>query len=151
MTEILETQADRRGHRFYPAPAEALPRLYETEHLSIGDKIVRAHYFVGGCDWWLTEYDPDSHIAFGYACLGDPAFAEWGNVSLLELEQVRVHNLFVVERDLLWAPTRVADLNLPGMTPAVRFCDVCQQPADTVTTYGAVDECDRCHAELASS
>jgi len=52
---------------------------------------VFAHYFIGGCDWLVTEYDPDDDLAFGWACLnGDTQNAELGYVSLAELDEVRV-------------------------------------------------------------
>jgi hypothetical protein len=68
---------------------------------------------VGGCDWWLVEYDPDQHLGFGYVSLGDPSCAEWGYVSLAELEAVWI-NHFVVERDLQWTPKRAKEVRLPG-------------------------------------
>jgi hypothetical protein len=77
--------------------------------------MLHLHYFTGGCDWWIAEYDPATGAAFGYACLGDPACAEWGYLDLSELEQVRVHGgLLIVERDLHWTPTRASDAGLPG-------------------------------------
>ena len=45
---------------------------------------------VSGGDWWLVEYDTEDRIAWGYACLGDPGCAEWGYVSLTELEAITV-------------------------------------------------------------
>jgi hypothetical protein len=46
---------------------------------------------VGGNDWLVTEYDPDSDIAFGWTCLGgDRQMAELGYVSLAELESVEI-------------------------------------------------------------
>jgi hypothetical protein len=52
---------------------------------------VYAHYFLGGSDWLVTEYDPDEDVAFGWACLnGDRQCAELGYTSLAELEGVGV-------------------------------------------------------------
>lgn len=112
---LPETQRVRRGHRFYPVPADGLPPLYATEDTETADKTVRVHYFVGGCDWWLVEYDPAEGRAFGYVCLGHLDAAEWGYVDLPELEAVCVHRgLVVVERDTDWTPRRVSELHLPG-------------------------------------
>lgn len=66
------------------------PPLYAQDGKGL-DAIVHAHYFLGGCDWLVTEYDPGDELAFGWACLnGDRQNAELGYVSLLELEEVRV-------------------------------------------------------------
>jgi hypothetical protein len=71
--------------------------------------------FAGACDWWIAEYDPATGTAFGYACLGDPACAEWGYLDLPELERVSVRSgLLIVERDLHWAPPPAARAVLPG-------------------------------------
>lgn len=118
-----ESQRDRRGHDFYPdaATAALVPELYATEPTATRDKVVYLHYFVGGCDWWLVEYDKTEALGFGYACLGDRAGAEWGLVSLVELEAVEVPLTgafdglsIVVERDLHWQPKTAAEAHLPG-------------------------------------
>lgn len=108
-----EVNRARRGHSFYPR-AGSLPGLYRTEGIPLLQRVVAEHYFIGGCDWWVIEYDEDDGLAFGYACLGDPQSAEWGYVSLVELETLLVHDLFPVERDLHWSPTRAGDCRLPG-------------------------------------
>ncbi len=38
------------------------PRILETD--GAGEAaIAYVHYFVGGCDWLITEYDPESNLA----------------------------------------------------------------------------------------
>jgi hypothetical protein len=69
-------------------PAET-PKPYGQDGKGY-EAIVYAHYFVGSCDWFVTEYDPKDDIAFGWACLGDRNNAELGYVSLTEMEQVRI-------------------------------------------------------------
>jgi hypothetical protein len=116
MPQLPETNRSRRGHAFYPTAAEAIPALYATDRIPVAEKMIVAHYFVGGCDWWITEYNPADGIAFGYACLGDPTMAEWGYVSLVELEEIVIRPSvglpipMVVERDLHWNPTRFPDI-----------------------------------------
>lgn len=107
-----ETQLDRRGHRFYPAPG-TVPALYANENTALADQIIAAHYFTAGCDWWISEYDPATGLAFGYACLGDWAGAEWGYIDLAELETLNTGRL-IIERDLHWTPTPVRAADLPG-------------------------------------
>jgi len=67
----------------------AAPPVYSQDGKGL-DAIVHAHYFIGGCDWLVTEYDPGDDLAFGWACLnGDRQNAELGYVSLAELEELR--------------------------------------------------------------
>ncbi len=55
-----------------------IPRLYETENIPLKDKIIHLHFFIGGCDWYIVEYDGDD-LFWGYAILnGDTENAEWG-------------------------------------------------------------------------
>ena len=56
----------------------ALPRLYETEEVPLADKIMAMHFFLGGCDWWIVEFDGEG-LLWGYAVLnGDLENGEWG-------------------------------------------------------------------------
>jgi hypothetical protein len=112
--ELTETQRQRRGHDFYPPKADLakVPALYATERTPAEDKIIRQHYFAGGSDWYVAELDPETGEAFGYAKQAAyPEGAEWGYVSLPELEQVSAHHgLVIAERDLDWEPRRFADI-----------------------------------------
>ena len=113
MTERQETQRQRRGHQFYPPESQMaeIPALYATEALRMPDKIIRLHYFLGSCDWWIAEIDRDNEesLAFGFVNLGDPQNAEWGYISLRELEEMTVFG-FVVERDLHWDPKPFSEI-----------------------------------------
>jgi hypothetical protein len=66
-----------------------LPRLYETENKPLKDKPIYLHFFIGGCDWFISEYDGED-LFFGYAILGDSRFGEWGYISFSELKKIRV-------------------------------------------------------------
>lgn len=69
---------------------DRIPRLYETEDIPLEDKEVHLHFFIGGCDWYIVEYDGDD-IFFGYAILNqDYQNAEWGYISLQELKSIKV-------------------------------------------------------------
>ncbi len=124
---FAELRAKQRGHHFYPRQADlaAIPALYSTEDLPLGDRIVWLHYFTGSADWWVVEFNPSTGQAFGYACLGDPDMAEWGTFHLPELEELylavvntpepqRLWPPVIVERDLWWDPKPVSQCNLPG-------------------------------------
>lgn len=121
-----ELRAVERGHRFFPLERDLaqVPPLYGTEGQSFSERLVHLHYFAGAADWWVVELDPVSGLAFGYACLGDPELAEWGYISLPELEELYVPAAsrqpgylsppVIVERDLGWQPKPVSDCGLPG-------------------------------------
>jgi hypothetical protein len=65
---------------------DRIPRLYETEATPLSEKLIHLHFFIGGCDWYIVEYDGDN-LFFGYAILnGDLINAEWGYISFDELK-----------------------------------------------------------------
>lgn len=65
------------------------PPLYSQDGKGM-EAVVHEHYFIGGCDWLVTEYDPEEDLAFGWACLNDRQNAELGYVTFAELESVAV-------------------------------------------------------------
>jgi hypothetical protein len=84
-----------------PRPPKDTPPLYAQDGKGY-EATVYAHYFIGNCDWFVTEYDPEEDRAFGWACTGDRPRAELGYVSLAEMESVRVKGVFLVDYDLHW-------------------------------------------------
>ncbi|WP_243088938.1 DUF2958 domain-containing protein [Streptomyces sp. 891-h] len=99
-----------RGHDFYPRKRDVkeIPGIRETQAIPFKEKTVYLHYFVGGCDWYVAEFDRNSHEAFGFACVH---VGEWGYFGLPELEKVKVRGLFPVERDLSFRPMRAGDIH----------------------------------------
>lgn len=85
-----------------------IPKLYSTEKVPILKKKIHLHFFIGGSDWYISEYDPKEHLFFGYAILnGDLEMAEWGYVSYLELKDLKMtqRGLYVeVDRDRYFKP-----------------------------------------------
>ena len=74
-----------------------IPRLYETEteHVPLEDKLIHLHFFLGGCDWFIAEYDGHD-VMWGFAILNnDLQCAEWGYISLSELKSIRLEYLEV--------------------------------------------------------
>jgi hypothetical protein len=45
-----------------------IPKLYETEPIELKDKLIHLHFFLGGCDWYVAEYDGQD-ISFCYTVL----------------------------------------------------------------------------------
>jgi hypothetical protein len=37
---------------------DKIPKLYETERVPLKEKLIWLHFFIGGCDWYVAEYDP---------------------------------------------------------------------------------------------
>ena len=61
--------------------------------------VVWLHYFHGGSDWYITELDKESNVAFGYVILNqDSQMSEFGQISLDELVDIDLMNL-----DLYWS------------------------------------------------
>jgi hypothetical protein len=53
-------------------------------------KLIHLHFFIGGCDCYIAEYDGED-IFWGFAILnGDFQNAEWGYISFSELKSIRV-------------------------------------------------------------
>ena len=47
-----------------------IPKLYETDNIPLKDKIIHLHFFIGGCDWFIAEYDADDDLFFGFSIRG---------------------------------------------------------------------------------
>ena len=77
-----------------------IPGLYETEEVPLAEKSIHLHFFIGGCDWWITEYDGND-IFFGFAVLNsDHQNSEWGYISFDELRQVKIGGWVEVDCEL---------------------------------------------------
>jgi hypothetical protein len=87
-----------------------IPNLYETEKISLKNKIIHLHFFIGGCDWYIAEFDGDD-IFFGFAILnGDHLNAEWGYISFSELKSINVSGI-EIDNDLYWKPQKASKIN----------------------------------------
>ena len=79
------------------------PPLYANEHVAPEDVPVIAKFFapVGRMTFFMTEFNPDTRIAFGWMVspLG-PDCDELGYVSIDELEGVELPYGLRIERDL---------------------------------------------------
>lgn len=87
-----------------------LPKLYSTDESPLKDKIIHMHYFIGGCDWYVAEYDQRDRLFFGYAILNNDLYnSEWGFSSLDELKAINVRGI-EVDRDLHWRIRPVSEV-----------------------------------------
>ena len=84
----------------------SMPAFYTTESVSLKEKMIHMHFFIGGCDWYAVEYDPETQIFFGFAILNnDLEMAEWGYISFEELVTLKV-SFLEVDRDLHFSLTK---------------------------------------------
>lgn len=91
---------------------DKIPRLYETEHVSLKDKLIHLHFFIGGCDWYIAEYDGDD-LFWGYAILNDDhVCAEWGYISFSELREIKVNGWLEIdcEKEEIWSIKRASEI-----------------------------------------
>ncbi|MFH2064738.1 MAG: DUF2958 domain-containing protein [Pseudomonadota bacterium] len=78
-----------------------IPKLYATDFIPVKDKLIYLHFFIGGCDWYVAEYDGDDRF-FGYVVLHDDHInAEWGYFLLSSLKSFQVGGL-EIDCDLYW-------------------------------------------------
>ena len=47
-----------------------IPGFYQTEHIPLKDKLIHLHFFIGGCDWYVAEFDFED-LFFGFAILNN--------------------------------------------------------------------------------
>jgi hypothetical protein len=104
-----------------------IPRLYETEGVEAKDKLIYLHFFVGGSDWYIAEFDGEDTF-FGFVCLnGWTDCAEWGYISFKELKELKVKQPILfdgvkrfmpleVDRDVYWDVRKAVDV------PLIREC-----------------------------
>ena len=87
-----------------------LPAFYSTEQTPLKEKVVHMHFFLGGCDWYACEYNPEEKNFFGFVILNaDYESAEWGYFNLEELMSIKIKFL-EVDRDLHFTPRKAIEV-----------------------------------------
>jgi len=90
-----------------------IPRLYETERVPLKEKLIWLHFFIGGCDWYVAEYDEEENLFWGYAILNnDHDCAEWGYISFQELKGIIVAWWLEIDCELeeYWKVRKASDI-----------------------------------------
>jgi len=89
-----------------------IPKLYATENIRAKDKKIYLHFFIGGSDWYIAEYDGDDTF-FGFCILnGDTSCAEWGYVSFKELQSLRMGFVEVdCEKASYWKTKKASEIS----------------------------------------
>jgi hypothetical protein len=91
-----------------------MPRLYETEHTPLKDKLIYLHFFIAGCDWFISEYDGDD-IFWGFAILNnDLEMAEWGYISFRELKSIKINGWLEIDCELeeYWKVRKASEVEI---------------------------------------
>jgi len=87
-----------------------LPAFYSTENVPLKEKVIQMHFWIGGCDWYASEYSLEEKCFFGFAILnGDLDNAEWGYFSLEELASLKIKFL-EVDKDCHWTPKKAVEI-----------------------------------------
>ena len=77
-----------------------IPKLYETDPVSIRNKLIHLHFFIADCDWYVAEFDGGDTF-WGYVVLnGDLRNAEWGYFSFSKLQRMRINDWMEVDCEL---------------------------------------------------
>jgi len=90
-----------------------IPKLYETEHIALKEKLIHLHFFIGGCDWYVAEYD-GKDLFWGFAILNnDYQMAEWGYIPFSELKSIKVQGRLEVDCELeeIWQVKRAIEID----------------------------------------
>ena len=91
-----------------------IPKLYETENLPLKDKLIYLHFFIGGSEWFICEYDGED-LMFGFCILNnDLEMAEWGYVSFSELKSIKVNGWLEIDCELedLWEVRKSSEIEV---------------------------------------
>jgi len=83
---------------------DKIPRLYETEHIPLKEKLIHLHFFIMDTDFFICEYDGEDTF-WGFVILnGDMQMAEWGYINFEEVRSIKVAEVFEVdcEPENLW-------------------------------------------------
>ena len=89
-----------------------IPGLYATEDIRPADKPIHLHFFIGGCDWYVAEYDGED-LFWGFAILNqDYEMAEWGYMSFSELKSISVNGIEIdCEVEEAWRVRGAAEID----------------------------------------
>ena len=103
---MIPRDSNNPAYVFIPKDmAGKIPKLYATEQEA--DPLAVLKYFTpdGSWTWFLTEYDPEQRLAFGFVISHE---RELGYFSLNEMEELRGPMGLPVERDVHFQPKRLS-------------------------------------------
>jgi len=70
------------------------------------------YFFIGGCDWYIAEFDGHD-LFWGFAILNsDMEMAEWGYISFRELREISIQGIEIdCEREDIWQAKRAIEID----------------------------------------
>lgn len=87
-----------------------VPDLYGQDKKG-KEAVAYLHYFLGGSDWYITEYNEEEYTAFGFVVLNqDWQMAEFGYISMQELTKSMPLNRPSIELDFYWEPATINEI-----------------------------------------
>ena len=89
-----------------------IPKLYQTESIPLKDKMIHLHFFIGGCDWYISEFDGED-IFWGFAILNnDLQNAEWGYISFSESKAIKLNGWVEIdcETEDVWQVRKASEI-----------------------------------------
>ena len=129
-----------------------IPRLYQTEHIPIKDKIVYLHFFIGNSDWYVMEFDM-KNIFWGFVILNnDYQMSDFGYFNFHELADILVKGFFEIENDASWQARpahkiericRAQGWPLPDLEPLEIECPCCKKAIYSDSTRNGI-HCPKC-------
>lgn len=91
--------------------AATLPALYSTEDQTDPICLVKLFHPMSSYTCYLTEYDPNTGLAFGYVV--GAVEDELGYIHIAELEKVKICDVGM-ERDLYYKPEKLSVIKKRG-------------------------------------
>ena len=118
-----------------------IPGLYETEGIPLEDKLIHLHFFIGGCDWYIAEYDNED-LFWGYAILnGDLEMAEWGYISFEELKRIKIPPGFEIDYETCWQIKKAIQIE------KIRMGNHWSQPEEPKKSSSRKENADETHTD----
>jgi len=89
-------------------------KIGSQENIKLGEQTVIAKFFnpQGGGTWYLTEYDPETKIAFGFVSIFGDHNDEWGSFAVWELEEHKGAFGLGIERDRFFTERKAKEIDL---------------------------------------
>jgi hypothetical protein len=89
-------------------------QIGSQEHTPLKDQIIVAKFFnpTGRGTWFLTEYDPETKIAFGFVSIFGDWNDEWGSFAVWELEEYKGQFGLGIERDIHWTERKASEVDI---------------------------------------
>lgn len=84
--------------------------LYSQEAASDPEVCAKLFFIAGSATWYVTEYDPETRIGFGYVT----GFAadEWGYFSISEMQATRFAGICAFEVDLYFESKKASTVGV---------------------------------------